>query len=284
MLSDAFLARLDALALRMRHAAGGGAGGVRRSKALGSSVEFSDFREYVLGDDIRRVDWNAYARFDRLFVKLFMEEREQQVHLLLDASASMDFGKWENAKKLVETLAYLALCGGDRVTAYTLGEETRHTRPLQGRQSYPTLTAFLEQARPSGALALGKSVDRLTLSPGRGAAVLVSDLLTEDGYERALQSLLYRRQEVSVLQIWSPAEWEPELEGVLELTDSETGERVPLTADYETLKRYRQVARAYVEEAATFCRAHGMTHAFLLSEDPFEEGMLRTFSRLGLIA
>ena len=114
--------------------------------------------------------------------------------------------------------------------------------------------------------------------------MLVSDLLTEDGYERALQSLLYRRQEVSVLQIWSPAEWEPELEGVLELTDSETGERVPLTADYETLKRYRQVARAYVEEAATFCRAHGMTHAFLLSEDPFEEGMLRTFSRLGLIA
>lgn len=284
MLSDAFLSRLDALALRMRHAAGGGAGGLRRSKSLGSSVEFSDFREYVMGDDIRRVDWNAYARFDRLFVKLFMEEREQQVHLLLDASASMDFGKWENAKKLVETLAYLSLCGGDRVTVYALCEGSPHTRPLQGRQSYPALSAFLEQLRPGGALAFEKTIGALPLSTGRGASVLVSDLLAEDGYERALKSLLYRRQEVSVLQIWSPQEWEPELEGTLELMDAETGERVPLTADYDTLTRYRQTARAYVEEAASFCRAHGIAHAFLLSEDPFEEGMLRTFSRMGLIA
>lgn len=284
MLSDAFLSRLDALALRMRHAAGGGAGGLRRSKSLGSSVEFSDFREYVMGDDIRRVDWNAYARFDRLFVKLFMEEREQQVHLLLDASASMDFGKWENAKKLVETLAYLSLCGGDRVTVYALCDAASHTRPLQGRQSYPALSAFLEQLRPGGALTFEKSIDALPLSPGRGASVLVSDLLAEDGYERALKSLLYRKQEVSVLQIWNPQEWEPELEGTLELMDAETGERVPLTADYDTLTRYRQTAHAYVEEAAAFCRAHGIAHAFLLSEDPFEEGMLRTFSRMGLIA
>ena len=93
MLSDSFLKRLDALALRMRHPAAGGSGGLRRSRALGSSVEFSDFREYAAGDDIRRVDWNAYARFDTLFLKLFMEEQEQRVHLIVDGSASMDFGK-----------------------------------------------------------------------------------------------------------------------------------------------------------------------------------------------
>ena len=105
----------------MRHPAAGGSGGLRRSRALGSSVEFSDFREYAAGDDIRRVDWNAYARFDKLFLKLFMEEQEQRVHLIVDASASMDFGKWKPACQLAQTLGYLCLCGGDSVTVYTLG-------------------------------------------------------------------------------------------------------------------------------------------------------------------
>ena len=105
MLSEAFLQRLDALQLAMRAPARGGAGGLRRSRALGSSVEFSDFREYAPGDDLRRVDWNAYARFDRLFLKLFMEEQETTVHILLDCSASMDFGepsKWEMAQGLAQ--------------------------------------------------------------------------------------------------------------------------------------------------------------------------------------
>ena len=117
MLSEAFLQRLDALQLAMRAPARGGAGGLRRSRALGSSVEFSDFREYAPGDDLRRVDWNAYARFDRLFLKLFMEEQETTVHILLDCSASMDFGepsKWEMAQGLAQLLCYMAIRGGDR--------------------------------------------------------------------------------------------------------------------------------------------------------------------------
>mgnify|MGYP000096187918 FL=1 len=151
MLSDSFLKRLDALALRMRHPAAGGSGGLRRSRALGSSVEFSDFREYAAGDDIRRVDWNAYARFDKLFLKLFMEEQEQRVHLIVDASASMDFGKWKPACQLAQTLGYLCLCGGDSVTVYTLGGGgERHTRPLRGRHCYPELSAFLESVQPQG--------------------------------------------------------------------------------------------------------------------------------------
>ena len=285
MLSDAFLTRLDALALRMRHPASGGAGGLRRSKALGSSVEFSDFREYSIGDDVRRIDWNAYARFERLFLKLFMEEQEQQVHLILDASASMGFGKWEPAKQLIETLGYLCLCGGDRVTVYAVADgATRHTRPLQGRHSYPELASFVEETRPEGKTALYASIAQTALPAGRGMTVLVSDLLDEGGYQRALQSLLYRRQEVSVLQVMSHAEWEPLLEDVVELCDGETGARLVLSAGYETLRRYRETARAYVGEIAAFCRKYGMTHIFLLPEEPFEEQMLRELSRRGLIA
>ena len=114
MLTDAFLCRLDTLALAMRGRAQGGAGGSRRSRQTGSSAEFSDYREYIPGDDIRRLDWNAYARFDKLFLKLFMEEQESQVTILLDASASME-AKWASARSAAEAVGYLALTGGDRL-------------------------------------------------------------------------------------------------------------------------------------------------------------------------
>ncbi|MCL1855656.1 MAG: DUF58 domain-containing protein, partial [Clostridia bacterium] len=125
MLDEKFLIQLDAMRLRMRNPAAGGGGGLRKSKALGSSVEFSDFREYAHGDDIRRLDWNAYARFDKLFLKQFMEEQEASIHIIVDASASMAFGepaKWETAVNLAQALCYLALIGNDRVTLYALQE------------------------------------------------------------------------------------------------------------------------------------------------------------------
>ena len=283
MLSDAFLGRLDALALRMRRPAAGGSGGLRRSKALGSSVEFSDFREYVPGDDVRRIDWNAFARFDRLFLKLFMDEKEQQVNLLVDASASMGFGKWEAACQLAEALGYLCLRGGDRVQVFALGQEGRHTRSLQGRQSYGQLTDFLAGIKPEGRLS-GESLSSLPLPGGKGLCLLISDLLWEDGYQRPLQSLLFRKQEVGVMQLFSQQEWEPELEDVLELADSETGERLMMNADYETLKRYREMVRNYVGEIGAFCRAHAITHSFWIPQSPFEEQMLRELSQGGWLA
>ncbi len=283
MLSDSFLKRLDALALRMRHPASGGSGGLRRSRALGSSVEFSDFREYAAGDDIRRVDWNAYARFEKLFLKLFMEEQEQRVHLIVDASASMDFGKWEPACQLAQTLGYLCLCGGDSVTVHTLGGGgERHTRPLRGRHCYPELSAFLEGTRPQGRAMIETAVPAMRLAGGRGASVLIGDLL--DGWEQAVLSLLYRKQETSVLQVWSAAEWDPQLEDAAELVDSETGERFLTAGGYEALRRYRETARAYVEEVSAFCRARGVCHGLIIPEEPFEDQLIRALSAAGLVA
>ena len=151
MLSEAFLQRLDALQLAMRAPARGGAGGLRRSRALGSSVEFSDFREYAPGDDLRRVDWNAYARFDRLFLKLFMEEQETTVHILLDCSASMDFGepsKWEMAQGLAQLLCYMAIRGGDRAVIIALGEEIIASEVFSGRAVLCAPRPFCRACRP----------------------------------------------------------------------------------------------------------------------------------------
>lgn len=285
MLSEAFLSRLDALALRLRHAAAGGSGGQRKSRALGSSVEFSDFREYTPGDDIRRVDWNAYARFDRLFLKLFMEEQEQRVHLIVDASASMEGEKWNAASKLMLSLCYVSLCGGDSVTLYALeGEMIRHTRALRGRQSYTQALAFLAGIQPSGQTSVETAIPALPMAQGAGTAILVTDMLFEDGYQKALSSLRYRRQETHVLQVWSNEEWEPQYEGELELVDGETGERLVFQSSYDALKAYQEAARAYVDKLVKDCHSQGITHALILPENDFEAQMLRELTRLGLIA
>lgn len=285
MLSDAFLAKLDAFSFHPCHSAAGNSGGMRRSKTLGSSVEFSDFRQYVPGDDLRRIDWNAYARFDRLFLKLFMDEKQQNVNLILDASASMGMGKWQAAVQLCQTLGYLCLCGGDSVTLHVLsGGGIKRLRTLSGRQNYPELSDFLEQRTPEGIVELDRCVPQLMLPQGRGMSLLVSDLLSTDGYQRALSSLLYRKQETSLLQLWSREEWEPQLEGAVELIDSESGEKLILNAGFDALKRYRETARAYVQEAETFSHAHGISYLFLIPEESFEEQMLRALSSAGLIA
>ena len=141
MLTDAFLSRLDTLSLAMRGRAQGGAGGNRRSRQTGSSAEFSDYREYIPGDDIRRLDWNAFARFDRLFLKLFMEEQESLVTVLLDASASME-AKWSSARSAAEAVGYLALTGGDRLSVQALKNGRALRSPqLSGRAAFPRLKA-----------------------------------------------------------------------------------------------------------------------------------------------
>lgn len=287
MLDERFLERLDAMHLRMRHPSSGGAGGLRRSKALGSSVEFSDFREYAHGDDIRRLDWNAYARFDKLFLKLFMEEQEAQVHLVLDASTSMAFGepsKWETAVGLVQILCYLSLIGNDRVTLYALqGKEFQQTRPLMGRQGMVEADGFLRSITPKGKTELSVGVGRLPIPQSRGMTVVLSDFLSPGGYESALSSLCYRKQEVCALQIISKPELEPELQDAVQLVDSETGEIMEILASYDALKRYRKAVADFLEDLRRFCHQNSMSYVLLPSEADLEKTMLRELAQVGLL-
>lgn len=287
MLSEGFLHRLDELRMQMKHTASGGAGGIRRSKSLGSSVEFSDFREYSPGDDVRRVDWNAYARFDRLFLKLFTEERERLVNIIVDASASMGFGepqKWSAARMLAEAVCYLSLGAGDRVTLYALsdGAEAR-SRSFSSKAGYPDAAAFLDGVVPSGRVELNSAVPRLNLPRGRGASVLLSDLLCEDGYERALHSLAYRKQEVCVLHILCEADVSPAYEDAMELEDSESGEKLVIDTDFELLRLYREAAKGFIDEARDKCASVGAAYSMWIPEEPMEERALGLLNTAGLI-
>jgi uncharacterized protein (DUF58 family) len=288
MLNDDMLHKLDALRLAMQSYVRGGAGGVRKSKALGDSAEFSDFREYAPGDDLRRLDWNAYARFDRLFLKLFMEEQEMHVTIILDASASMGYGepgKWAFAVDAALVLSYLAVSGGDRVSLAVLnGDKLRKSPMYAGRQGYVQASSFLQDIEPSGATNLTHHVARIPLSAGRGMCVLLSDLFSEDGSEEALSSLLYRKQQPVVLQVLAPEEMEPALSGALRLLDSEGGPSVDINAGPEVLRGYHKALDGFLDGLRAFCHRQGIPYVLLRSDMDWMREALGDLMRGGVIA
>ena len=283
MLTDAFLSRLDRLSLAMRGRARGGAGGSRRSRQTGSSAEFSDYREYIPGDDIRRLDWNALARFDRLFLKLYTEEQESQVTVLLDASASME-AKWNAARCAAEAAGYLALTGGDRLRLYCLkdGRAVRSS-PFAGRAAFPQMTGFLDTCRPDGHE--GSLTEAVKRAEGlrKGLCFLITDGYTEDALKEALDYLRYCRQETAVIQVLSGGELRPEMEGALRLTDSETDESIDLVADRGSLDAYRDALEAFLKNVRENCSSREAAYMLLDGEKNFEESFIPLLSAGGMI-
>lgn len=283
MLTDAFLNRLDSMRLSMRGRAQGGAGGSRRSRQTGSSAEFSDYREYIPGDDIRRLDWNAFARFDRLFLKLFMEEQESQVAILLDASASME-AKWDSARAAAEAVGYLALNGGDRLCLQCLKNGRALRAPqLSGRSAFPRLTGFLDSCAPDGKE--GSLTEAVKRAEGlkKGLCFLITDGYTEDALKETLDYLRYMKQETSVIQVLSGGELRPDLEGALKLIDSENGEQIDLLADRSALDAYRDALAAFLKEVQANCASREAAYLLLDGDKPFEENFIPLLSKGGVI-
>ena len=283
MLTDAFLARLDALQLAMRGRAQGGAGGSRRSRQTGSSAEFSDYREYIPGDDIRRLDWNALARFDRLYMKLFMEEQESQVTILLDASASME-AKWDTARCAAEAVGYLALTGGDRLQLQALkdGKATRFPQ-LSGRAAFAKLNLFLDSCVPDGKEETLTEAVKRAEGLRKGLCFLITDGYTEDALKEALDYLRYMRQETAVIQVMSGGELRPEMEGALKLTDSESGEQIDLLADRNALENYREALDDFLKAVRENCSAREAHYLLLDGDKAFEESFIPLLSKSGMI-
>ena len=283
MLTDMFLNRLDTLCLAMRGRAQGGAGGSRRSRQTGSSAEFSDYREYVPGDDIRRLDWNAYARFDRLFLKLFMEEQESLVTVLLDASASME-AKWAPARSAAEAVGYLALTGGDRLTVHCLKNGRALRSPqLAGRAAFSRLAGFLDTCAPDGTEGTLTEAVKRTEGLKKGLCFLITDGYTEDALKGALDYLRYLKQETAVIQVLSGGELRPEVEGAVRLTDSESGEKIDLIADRAALDAYRGALDAFLKNVRENCASREAPYMLLDGDEAFEECFIPLLSSSKMI-
>jgi len=283
MLSEGFLRRLDALRLALADAARGASGGARRSKLLGTSAEFSDFREYAPGDDIRRIDWNAYARFDRLFLKLFTEERETTLTVLMDASGSMaPEGKWETAVKAAEALVYLALSGGDRARIVLMSEGLRESAVFTGRAAFPRAAAFLAGAKPEGRLLLGRALPRVPFHGGKGVAAVISDLLSEDGFDAGFATLRFYGQAPMIAQVLSGPELSPAFEGALRLLDSENGREVRIQAGTAAFGAYAQALEAFLTDVSRTAAKYAAPRALLNASEDFEETALSALVKSGV--
>src|SRR5919204_71414 len=206
LLDPEFLTRLEQLELVSRKIFLGRLKGERRSKKKGQSVEFADYRNYVIGDDLRFLDWNLYARLDRLFLRLFMEEEDLHVYILLDNSLSMDFGtptKLHYAKQVAAALGFIGLVNLDRVVIEAFNDRLTQTMPAaRGRRSLWRLMDFLQKIEPAGPSDLRQALRTFSLTcSGKGIVVLLTDLMDKGGYEDALRYLIARQLDIYVIHI-----------------------------------------------------------------------------------
>lgn len=279
--------RLERLSLHTRGRVRGKWSGRHASQQLGDSIDFADYREYVPGDDFRRIDHNLRARLGVVMVRLFEAEDELPLRIVIDTSASMGFyGKFRVAQQLAAVMSFLALTGGDRVypvkvpghdeRAFEVGPPSRH------RSGWPLLEAWLEDLRPGNAGVLEPAVRSLTGNATvRGPIVLISDLLDET-WEKSVDAI-GAIGSGAVLHVMAPEELEPDLSGDLRLIDSESNRSVDLSTSADALNAYRDACDAFLAEAAMRARRAGLDYVLIPAKPSAVEQMVTTLSAVGTI-
>ncbi len=287
LLPPALLARLERLELVTRKVFRGRMKGERRSRRKGQSVEFADFRSYVHGDDPRFIDWNLYARLDRLFIKLFQEEEDLHFFALIDSSASMDFGeptKFFAAKQIGAALGYVGLCRADRIQVSALGPAGNAAPVLRGRGNVYGLLEYLNGIKPEHNVSLAEGVRNFCLrATGAGVVVLISDLLDKQGYESALRMLMSRRMDIYVVHVLAPEDLDPDLAGDLRLVDCEDGHETEITVSKRLLQKYKETVASFQEQVRTFCSRRSITYLPVRSDQPVERLVTGYLRQRGLV-
>lgn len=243
-----FILGLNALRFAIRVRPVSGLSGGRRSLAFGSSAEFSDFREYIPGDDIRRIDWNAYGRTDRLYIKQFMEEKEAVFNIFVDTSRSMEFGepsKLYTAKRAAGAFSYIALSGSDRVCVCGAGDGgLRVGRSVSGKHSFAGILDELSDMSASGGTSLLESVRRRGVARG-GVSIIISDFLDRDSLDEMAGYLAYMKQQIVLIHVLAREELEIELDGTVNIVDMEDGDKIRITMSGASVRAYRAACRAH---------------------------------------
>lgn len=282
LLDARLVARLSQLDVTSRKVFSGKMKGERRSKKRGESVEFADHRPYVVGDDLRFIDWNIFGRLDRLFLKLFLEEEDLSLHVVIDCSESMacgEPGKFLFAQKAAAALAYVGLVNLNRVAITAIGDQAAPgegdgeraraadtggvvgaIRNLRGRRRVHDMGRFVCGLEAWGGSRFDEAAKRIALTrTGKGVMVVLSDFMFKEGYEQGLRYLVGRGYDVVCIQVLSPQEVEPSIAGDLRLRDVEDGDRAEVTISAPLLKRYKANLAAYIDRLRTFCARREIT-------------------------
>lgn len=288
LLSPELLAQLERLELVTRKIFRGQMKGERRSRRKGQSVEFADFRNYVAGDDLRLLDWNLYARLDKLIIKLFMEEEDLHFYSLIDSSLSMDYGnptKLEFAKQLAAALAFVGLIRADRVRVETLGQGPGDRGPAwRGRASSWRMLQHVEAIQPGEQASLAAGVKNFCLrNPGKGIVVFITDLMDKTGYEEALKYFVSHEVDCYLIHVLSQEELEPDVKGDLRLVDCEDQDEAEITASAPLLNRYKQTLNSFVQGAQEFCARRGIHYLLANNQTPIETLVASHLRKRGLV-
>jgi len=289
LFGDEFLKKLEYLYLVSKKMFSGRIRSERRTKKVGAGIEFADHRNYTIGDDFRYIDWNIYGRMDRLLLRLFEEEEDLSIYMLLDASVSMRIGtpisKLHYAMQVVAALCYVGLANLDRVSIQPFSAELlERLPPARGKGRIFKVFEFLRGVEAGGLTRLGPTLERFVQqNRRRGLAVVVSDFYDPSGYEEGLNVLRYHKFEPFVLQVFDEKEANPPLHGDLTLIDCETGEPKEVTISASLLEAYKREHERYCAELASFCTRRAVPFFRTHTGIPFDDLVLKIFRAGGFL-
>ena len=294
-LNDAFFSRLESLSLELRADLAGFFGGKHLVRTYGQTVEFADYREYMLGDDIRRIDWNLYSRFEKFFLKLFTDERQMHTQIFLDCSASM--GK-DNPQKAAYTVAvaaalgYLSVHNMDKVSYHLIkGEKAENPfGTIVGKRAFFNAISDLEQVVWDGESDLRTSIIN-SPNPGNndGLTVIISDFFTDSDWKKAVDFLCYKKRQVLLIQVMTPEEADPLYMGRVNLIDSESVDvadpkNMKLKIDRASQEAYEEALRELYDGLNSFCNSRGAAFLSVRTDRPIETVLFKELLKVGIMA
>lgn len=288
LIDQEMMRRLEQLSLMTRKISVGRMKGERRSRRRGSSSDFADYRNYVPGDDLRHLDWKIYGRLERLFLKLFLEEEDLRVSILLDASESMQFGeptKLLYAKRVAAAIGYICLCQMDSLSVKVFGDSIVSSYgPRRGKGHGAGFFDFLSRVEPVKGTCLLRSLRSFSLGmKGKGVVVVLSDFYDFGGYEEAFKQLFGRDFEVLVVHILSPQELKPDYQGDIRLVDREFGVTTDVSMGRNILEVYDRTLRAFCDGLKSHVTGRGGHYVLTSTATPFERLVLDVLRRRGFI-
>ncbi len=292
VINEAFLSRLDLIETLLKNNVAGMFGGNKQSRNLnsfGSSSEFADYRDYIPGDDVNKIDWNAYARFDKLYLKLFLDERQMHTRIYIDASRSMDYGrgkKAEQAVALAAAFAYISVSEMDRVSIYMIKDrEVIELMPAtMGKDLFFERIGRLNEIEFDGESHMGEAILPSTVGQGDGMSIIISDFLTDDNYEIAIDHLASKKRDVFCIQVLSNDEINPQHLGKMHFFDSENNDKTyKKNIDRDIIKAYRAAVEYSTTRLRDYCQARGANYLLASSEDNIIDIIFGKLSDMGVV-
>ena len=288
-INEEFLQQVEALQVILKNNVAGLFGGNHQSKTYGSSCEFADYRDYIPGDDITKIDWNAYARFEKLYLKLYLDERQLHTRIYIDASRSMDYGnckKADVALKIAAALAYLSICEMDKVSIYYIKNNKIHEviSSIVGKESFYNQIGKLNDIEFSEDCFISESILPTNVGYGDGMSIILSDFLTDNNYENAIDYFVGRRRDLFCFQILSKEEIKPNIRGKVHFFDSEdVNNQYRKNINRDIVNAYNKAVEYTINRIKNYCNSRNANYVLVNSESSISELFLKTLPEMGVL-